>query len=292
MSVPDLHLLTIAAGEAARTASPPGTAFRDAWLQLHYASQLASEVGKAWGEPQADDSHSSLGWRDGALVGPLIEAPRPFRAALRPRELTLTLVGTDGALVAARPLAGVRFADAMQWVRTQAARAAGGEARHVSVPAPDLPPHPVADGAAFRIDASGAFAALADLLAGADRVLGAVAAALPDASPVRVWPHHFDMATLATITTQRTLGVGLATPDAIEPGGYWYVSPWSASPPSGPAREWCALSHGRWIPRGALQMAVLPLGAWSALTGPDARAEVLGRFLHDACGCAAANLLR
>ncbi|MCU0670163.1 MAG: hypothetical protein MUF70_12560, partial [Myxococcota bacterium] len=203
----DRQFLTAAAVAAARAIAPPDAAFLDAWRQLHHAAQLASEVGKAWGEPRADDSHSSLAWRGGALVGPEIVAPRPFRAELRPRELTLSLVGEDGVLLAARSLVGARFAEAMQWTRAQAGIAAGEPARHASVPAPDLPPHPVAEGAA---------AALADLLDGADRVLGAVAAALPDASPVRVWPHHFDMATLAVITPDRTLGVGLAVPDGIE----------------------------------------------------------------------------
>lgn len=288
----DRQFLTAAAVAAARAIAPPDAAFLDAWRQLHHAAQLASEVGKAWGEPRADDSHSSLAWRGGALVGPVIAAPRPFRAELRPRELTLSLVGEDGVLLAARSLVGARFAEAMQWTRAQAGIAAGEPARHASVPAPDLPPHPVAEGAAFRVASKASFAALADLLDGADRVLGAVAAALPDASPVRVWPHHFDMATLAVITPDRTLGVGLAVPDGIEPGGYWYVSPWAASPPARSALEWTALAQGRWIARGALSMAVLPLGAWSALAGADARAAALGRFLHEACSSAAANLMR
>lgn len=288
----DLYPLAAAAAAAARAATAPDAAFRDAWRQIHYAAQLASEVGKAWGEPRADDSHSSLTWRDGALLGPAIAAPRPFHAALRPRELMLSLVGEDGALVAARSLAGTRFAEAMQWTRAQAARAAGEDARHTSVPAPDLPPHPVAEGAAFRVASRAAFASVGALLEGADALLSAVASALPEASPVRVWPHHFDMATLTGIAPDRTLGVGLAVPDAIAPSGYWYVSPWAASPPPASALGWCALAYGRWIENGALRMAVLPLDAWSALAGADARAEALAGFLHAACGSATANLLR
>jgi len=287
----DLRVLMAAAAPVARDAAPPDAAFRDAWRQLHHAAQLASEVGKAWGEPQADDSHSSLVWRDGALLGPVIAAPRPFRAALRPRELGLSLVDADGVAVAGRRLGGERFAEAMQWTRAQAEIAAGGPARHRSVPAPDLPPHPVADGAPFRTDSPRSFAALADLLDGADRVLAAVATALPGGSPARVWPHHFDMAVLAAIAAGRTIGVGLAVPDAIEASGYWYVSPWSSSPPVA-TLAWRTLAHGRWIARGALRMAVLPLEAWSSLAGVDARAEALAGFLRDACESAAANLSR
>lgn len=287
----DLHVLTQAAAGVARAARVPDASFHDAWRQLHYAAQLASEVGKAWGEAQPDDSHSNMQWRDGSLLGTTIAAPRPFRAALRPSELTLALVGEDGAEIAARPLGGVRFAEAMQWIRAQAARAAGEPARQASVPAPDLPPHPVASGAPFRCEPRAAFAALADVYAGADAVLRAVAAALPNGSSVRVWPHHFDIATLASIVADRTLGVGLAVPDAIEASGYWYVSPWSATPPTS-ALTWDALAHGRWTGRDALRMAVLPLDAWSALADAGARKSALAGFLRDACGRAAANLLR
>lgn len=288
----DLHVLTAAAAPAARRAATPDAALRDAWRQLHHAAQLASEVGKSWGEPQADDSHSSLAWRGEALCGPEIAGPRPFRASLRARDLLLSLVAEDGAALAACALSGVRFAEAMQWTRAQAEIAAGTPERHRAVTAPDLPPHPVADGAPFRVDPAAALGALADLLDGADRVLAAVAAALPGASPVRVWPHHFDMATLAPIAPERTLGVGLAVPDATEPDGYWYVSPWAASPPPAQATQWPPLAHGRWVDRGVLRMAVLPLGAWAGLADAGARAGALAGFLHDACTSAIANLRR
>lgn len=287
-----MHVLAAAAAPAARRAAPPDAALRDAWRQLHYAAQLVSEVGKGWGEPQPDDSHSSLGWDADALHGPWIAGPRRFRASLRPRDLMLSLVGDDGAALAGCTLGGIRFAEALQWTRAQAEIAAGAPARHRAVPAPDLPSHPVAAGAPFRAEPAASFAALADLLDGADRVLAAVAAALPDAAPVRVWPHHFDMATLATIAPERTLGAGLAVPDAIEAGGYWYVSPWAASPPLAQAMQWAPLAHGRWVDRGALQMAVLPLEVWSALARPDARAAALAGFLRDACTSATANLRR
>jgi hypothetical protein len=291
MTALDLHALTRAAAGVARAARAPDASFQDAWRQIHYAAQLASEVGKAWAEPQADDSHSNFDWREGTLRGRMIAAPRPFRAVLRPRELTLALVGDDGSQIAALPLDGLRFAEAMEWIRAEAARAADGPPRQASVPAPDLPPHPIASGAPFRCEPQAAFASFADVYTGADAVLRAVAAALPNASPISVWPHHFDIATLASIAVGRTLGIGLAVPDAIEASGYWYVSPRSEAPPGG-ALEWGALVNGRWVEQDGLRMAVLPFDAWSALSEPGARADALAEFLRDACRIAAANLLR
>jgi hypothetical protein len=140
------------------------------------------------------------------------------------------------------------------------------------VPAPDLPKHALADGAAFARHDAASFASLAALLAGADALLRALAGALPSPSPVRIWPHHFDIAVLAAPARDRAIGVGLAVPDALHASGYWYVSPWAATPPS-----------------GGLRLAALPLDAWTASPARE-RAPALARFLRDAVAGAARQL--
>ena len=63
----------------------------------------------------------------------------------------------------------------------------------------------------------------------------------PTASPVRCWPHHFDIATLITLPENRSLGIGFLGGDANIPQPYWYVyavpTPENTLPP---------LSTGRW----------------------------------------------
>jgi hypothetical protein len=245
----------------------------DAWRQLHYAAQVAAEVGKSWAPPQADDSHSNFEWRDGLLAGALVPAPRPFRAILHAEDLALRLVAEDGAVLAARMLAGATLHDAVGWVREQAALFAGTGARQPAAPAPDLPAHPIAAGAAFALHDREACAALVRLLGGADVVLRTLAAEVGHASPVRIWPHHFDTATLIAPDPGCTIGAGLAVPDATSASGYWYVSPWSAQPVSPP-----------------LQIATLPLDAWARIEKPDERNRALAQFLGDAIATGARNL--
>ena len=272
-------------------AIPIAAPFVDAWRQLHHAAQIAAEVGKAWAPPQSDDSHSNFEWRDGFLVGALVPAPEPFRAGLRAEDLALRLVAADGTVLAARVLAGATAVDALGWVRAQAARLAGTNARQVAVPAPDLPPHPVADGAPFAVRDRETSAALARLLAGADSVLRAIVSSTPGAEPVRIWPHHFDIATRIATDPGRSIGVGLAVPDAIEASGYWYVSPWSAEPLPDSAKEWPALAHGRFVARGeALPMAILPLDALAAFDEPQARLRALAGFLSASIAISALGL--
>jgi hypothetical protein len=287
LDLPNLEAAAAAAGHSGVTLDD---AFRDAWRQLHYAAQSASEVGKSWGTPRADDSHSSLVWQGTALLGERVRAPRAFRAALDVPSFALSLRDDTGTELAVHPLDGDTLAGAIAWSRAEAERL-GGPARQPSVAAPDLPPHAIAGGARFARGDGARFAELAALLGGAAGVLGEVARQLAIAEPARVWPHHFDMAVLAAFGTDRTIGVGLAVPEQLEASGYWYVSPWAADAATRTAARWPALAHGRWVERGGpLRMAILPLAAWSALPTPSARAAALARFLVDGLAAVRAAL--
>jgi hypothetical protein len=282
----DVDALAAAAGRSGSAPIRVTPALVDAWRQVHHAAQIASEVGKAWGVAQPDDSHSTFEWLAGALVGVPIAGEPPFRAALRVESLTLELRDLQGKDLAVRPLAGTRFADGLTWVREVAAKLAGGGPRQRAVPAPDLPAHPVSRGAPFALADPSAFADLARLLGGADAVLRRIAESSPEAGPVRCWPHHFDLATLFEVgrapdgSATRTIGIGLTVPDSVEASGYWYVSPWSAVPTK-PGPD-AALPRGRWLPRGALAMALLPLAEIAALDAARERHEAVARFLADA----------
>ncbi|NJK28187.1 MAG: hypothetical protein HC925_06385 [Coleofasciculaceae cyanobacterium SM2_3_26] len=51
------------------------------------------------------------------------------------------------------------------------------------------------------------------------------------ASPVQIWPHHFDMAVLISLPTPegeeaRSIGVGLSPGDGTISEPYWYITPY------------------------------------------------------------------
>jgi len=96
----------------------------------------------------------------------------------------------------------------------------------------------------------------------ADRLLRVLAASWPNASAVRCWPHHFDIATLLALdpaatpsNIARTIGAGLSPGDVDDPGGYWYVTPW----PSPAVSEPPPLAAGGAWHRAGWFGAVLPL---------------------------------
>jgi hypothetical protein len=173
----------------------------DTRLQLHWAAQAVAGVGRTILPKQADDSHSSLVWNDGALVA------GDGRSRLRMRDLTL-LYGDEPFALTGRTLdEAFRFFEERTGERLER----WGEA------AP--PDHAVAHGAAFAADADD-LERFADLYAQADRELRRIH------SPVRCWPHHFDIATLIEHGEGRTTGAGLVPGDAQFAEPYWYVTPW------------------------------------------------------------------
>ena len=263
------------------------------WQAIHYAAQALVEIGKRWGDPAADDSHSAMRWDPGhrALVIEGAGDRGPIRGSLKMRTLSLHLRGAGGS-TEELCLDGLSLAEAMEWTNAASGRLAGPP-RHASVPAPDLPDHPIATGESFRLSEPRG-AAIEALYHATAHTLSRLASIAPAFGTARCWPHHFDLASLAVLRTgpsgemQRTLGAGLTPPDAVEGSGYFYVSPWTADglAASTPAR----LEHGHWLERpGALPMAVLGLAELSGVA-EERQAGAVAAFLVNAINASVSEL--
>jgi hypothetical protein len=206
-------------------AVPPGDLVA-ARLVLHWAAQLVASVGAALLPPLPDDSHTALTWSAGRFVGQAVEGRT---TALRAHDLLLSAGERELALP------GVTRADALAWLGAAFGRSG-------ALPAyPHLPPaHPVGGDAPFPAAGDGC-AELARWYANATFLLEPIAAR-PEAGPVRVWPHHFDIATLLDLGGGKTLGVGLSPGDASYAEPYFYVTPYpypeDRSGPPLPVGKW------------------------------------------------------
>ena len=242
----------------------------DTWRQLHYAAQAASEIGKGWGDPAADDSHSALVWENGALrsvrIGGSIFATLEFVPfQIRVGESALALEGRTPEEV-------------LVWVRGRAEEGLG-PARQAADPAPDLPEHELGSGSAFAVVDPRAFGVLRDLYSAADKTLRMISATLPDRPEVLCWPHHFDIAALHVLSRDEsgamlgTIGVGLAVPDELEPEGYVYASGWSRD----------GVINAAELPNGTRWEGTMGVFALSGLAEPGGGARVAA-FLNHAFG--------
>lgn len=260
----------------------------EVWRQAHFGAQAAAELGKAWAEEAADDSHSSFSWVESAsfqgLEGCASADERGLRARLDMTQMKIAIASGAGAVLDELGLEGETVSGALAWVRERAG-ARLGPARQEARPAPDLPEHALGSGAVFGAVTSQHRTLTALYATTAEALTKLRSGALPLDAP-SCWPHHFDLASLAVMGVDaegamaRTVGVGVTPPDGVEASGYWYVGPWVRGG-AGSSGEGERLRWGRWVDRGegALPMAVLPVSEYA---GASARTDVLATFLSEA----------
>jgi Family of unknown function (DUF5996) len=207
----------------------------EARLQAHHAVQWLARAARAYVPSQPDDGHTSLRWEDGLdgfMTHPLTDGTR---LSLQITTLTLALYGGDGPTrVQSFALTGRSETQARQWLGEQLG-ARGFDARALDAPSPyEIPAHAIDQGAVY--EAAGSADALAELAAWYANVhvsLGRVQRQMIGrnlaASPVRCWPHHFDLATQATLPTPNVdttgdIGSGFSPGDEYYDEPYFYVS--------------------------------------------------------------------
>jgi hypothetical protein len=265
---------------------------REARLQAHHAVQWLARSARAFVPPQPDDSHTSLGWDDaldGFVTHPL---KGDVRLGLRIADLTLLVGGADGQR--SFPLDGRTDADARRWLGEQLPTY-GLDADGLDAKAPyEIAAHAVARGGAYGAGGlADARAELAAWFANAHGALGGVRRQMIArglaASPVRCWPHHFDMATLTLLEGgdaehARSVNAGLSPGDEHYDEPYFYVSPY---PYPQPAKLPPLPAVGHWHVQG-FTAAIAP--ANRIVKTADHQAAITG-FL-DAAVAAAVKALR
>lgn len=207
----------------------------------HYAVQWLARAARANLPAAPDDSHTALAWD--AQLEALASAPFPNGAKVGLRLAPLELA-VHGQRRGEQLALDGRAADRVDaWL--DAALAAHGlePASQVALPYA-VPARPLAD--------SRELAQLARWFAAAAEVLEALRVKYrdfrPGPSPVRCWPHHFDIAVLVGLEegdaeSSRSIGIGCSPGDAYYAQPYAYVSPYPRPkapqlPPLPPGGHW------------------------------------------------------
>lgn len=204
-------------------------------LQLHYAIQFIAATGATFAEPLPDYSHTSLTWNSTLkmFVGSTIRSPQPFQVALDPISLTLLVLNRQSQTIASLPLPGITMATGLNWLKQEISKLGidASEIKFLSYPPDDFPDHPLAHGASFDSGQAAALRELANYYANTHKLLQEIITTNDDATADRIWPHHFDLATLIMLPgmingSPLTVGVGLSPGDTSYNEPYWYVSPY------------------------------------------------------------------
>ncbi|MCR9142530.1 MAG: hypothetical protein NXI24_09785 [bacterium] len=275
-----------------------GANLKEARLQLHHAVQPLAAAGAALIPARPDYTHTSLEYdaAAGAFVGAIYgdggTSGRAVRGAFYFEDFSLALItdGVDGADLDRATLIGKTFEESFAWFAA-ALKKAGfdqdlqGRALALSLPEyPDYPEHGL-------VTANAKFDADLKLVAEVQRYFSNTMPLLQSlvdqhkgASPITVWPHHFDMATLITLKEPteaggedgHSVGAGLSPGDMGNDAPYWYVTPW----PYPDKDKLPALPAGRWNTDGWVG-AQLDAREVLAVAG-GAQAEVVGSYLQNA----------
>jgi hypothetical protein len=261
----------------------------EARLQIHWAAQAVAAVGKQLLPKHPGFSEQSFQWLEGprALAQGMVTAGagRPFRSAIRLASPSLLFLDENGEILREMPLEGRTLEEAYSWVKTEVEALLGRPLDQPLERPEGLPEHPVTGGAPFSFRDLAAPAELARYFADADRLLHGLQDRNPDASPVRCWPHHFDIATLIALDpgtdpeTARSIGAGLSPGDGGRPEPYLYVLPWP-KPPREPS-ELPALDGGAWNTDGWVG-AVMEAADFTGAVSNGAQRARIERFLNSA----------
>ncbi|GBO55414.1 thiamine pyrophosphate enzyme-like TPP binding protein [Pseudanabaena sp. lw0831] len=200
----------------------------EARIQLHYAIQPLAAISNAL----ADSSNKGLFWDDQlGFTTRAITLIESYRLALDPIALTLNFVTDRDQVISAFALSDRTLTEAFDWMKAIVG-GLGGAAdliTPISYPPNDFPDSDLARGATFQL--LNLTSDLAEYYASADRILQNIVQQEPMASDVRIWPHHFDMATLISIPDEingqeKSVGIGLSPGDSSYNEPYWYVTPY------------------------------------------------------------------
>jgi len=206
----------------------PAGGLSEARLQLHWAAQLLSAPGVSLLPAENDFSHTNLQWdiELGVLSGRPVGS-ESLRAGLVFESLELAVLDGERERSSMR-LAGHSLQQGLSWL----GRELTGQGSQLDPPQHDMPSHPVGEGSVFS-DAHGPERTeLGAWFANAFFLIREAVADEVSASPVRCWPHHFDVASLITLDEgveaekARSIGVGFSPGDGSYDQPYFYVTPW------------------------------------------------------------------
>ena len=235
----------------------------DARLQFHHAAQLVSAMGISYLPAQPDDSHTNMEWLAdlSALASNTVEGTAPVRLAVCPHPFTLLLI-ESGKPRASLPLSGSTVDEAVGWIRRQLGQRGFHTDAYTLAKHFTIPTHRVGESAPFEVTNTTAFEELESWYADAAMVLEEVVAATPNSSPVRCWPHHFDIATLIDVagaetgSRRKTISLGMEPGDAYYAQPYFYasMSPAPTAPDAWPVLDGSGVWHTHeWV--GAVLLA-------------------------------------
>ncbi len=258
--------------------------------QLHQSAQLLAAAGISFLQHCPDDSHTAMFWSPEnhlLLTQPLLETPL-LQVALNPITLEVSIL-RDHVVVCQIPLQGITLSQAAMKLQSALHKENLSKDKFTMKKHYDLPDYPDYTNEAIDAADTAAFQVIAHSFSNAFTALDGIRLHDPKSSELLIWPHHFDMGLLITVTTDhqnnlsKSIGLGLSPGDGSYAAPYYYVANWPA--PSADRLPTELSSKGKWHTENWVGM-VLPLKALTSVSTQHAQEQILSDYLSEALSIA------
>ena len=249
----------------------------------HQAVQFIALAGKHLLPEKADDSNTNMLWNEtlNSYTGNVL--PQYRRVAIRLPDLSLCIYDEKDFVVQAMEMSGYTWSELYDWLEKalQANNIDTGNLKptlHY-----EISNHNLYETSFFDKPDNEAAKQVASLRSNIREILKEIVADYPEASHIRIWPHHFDTGTFIPVNNKKgtmtaSIGLGLAVADDMVNEPYFYVNHWLEKPLE-KYPELPAPSKGKWIING-WKGSVLPLSA--VISNSEKQHETVMTFFEQA----------
>ena len=263
-------------------ATVPVSDLVEAKVQLHWAAQIVAAFGNTLLQPQPDDSQSNLGWVESYRALCSHSTSDGWSVGLRLADLTLLFLSSNSTIRAEFNLSGKNLQQGLEWLTVTYPKFSGTESsKPFTLREYDMPSHPVGKNAAFCLGPVATFQELQHWYANAHHVIHGISGQWREASPIRCWPHYFDIATLVSLNISKgrdstgSIGCGMSPGDASYAEPYFYVTVWPY-----PEKDTLPdLTVGKWHAEGFVA-AVLTASDLLKTDQPETQAKRVHEFFQ------------
>jgi len=186
---------------------------------FHIAAQYLATVAISFLDKKDDDSHTNLGWKDGALhTHPLSEE----NCILSLHYESFSLIwSNDLGYKKSLSLDGKKHSEIVHWIRKTSLKAKQNRVYEYKLHY-DLPYEKITSDYTYQKPEE---KETKELIAQRNLAQQALEETLKNQNAsIRIWPHHFDSGAFFMATEEVDIGLGMAIPDSIINDFYFYVS--------------------------------------------------------------------
>jgi len=185
---------------------------------FHIASQYLTTVAISFLDKKEDDSHTNLGWKNGALhTHALSENNCIFSLDYKSFSL---IWSNDLGYKNSLELDGKTHSEIVHWIRKTSLKAKQNRVYEYKLHF-DLPYKKILSDYVFQKPSE---EATKELIQKRDLIQKALEEVLDEEISIRIWPHHFDTGAFFMPNEELGIGLGMAIPDAMINDFYLYVS--------------------------------------------------------------------